>query len=113
MDIAFQLPSVSSSAIAKMETLGLDWTSEADPAPVLRPRRRGILRPRPAGRAQNTTGRSRCSSIPAISAAAWREHYRKHYSHLEIESLPTAGWGYDHFRFRPAMPIRSACPSSA
>jgi hypothetical protein len=26
-----------------------------------------------------------------------REHYRKYYSHLELESLPTAGWGYDHF----------------
>jgi hypothetical protein len=25
-----------------------------------------------------------------------RERYR-HFSHLEIESLPTGGWGYDHF----------------
>ena len=24
-------------------------------------------------------------------------HYHRYFSHLEIESLPTGGWGYDHF----------------
>jgi hypothetical protein len=26
-----------------------------------------------------------------------RDHYDRYFSHLELESLPTAGWGYDHF----------------
>ena len=26
-----------------------------------------------------------------------RKHYSDYYTHLELESLPTAGWGYEHF----------------
>jgi hypothetical protein len=26
-----------------------------------------------------------------------RDSFLKHYSHLELESLPSGGWGYDHF----------------
>ena len=26
-----------------------------------------------------------------------RKHYSDFYTHLELESLPTAGWGYEHF----------------
>mgnify|MGYP000190828677 CR=1 FL=1 len=29
----------------------------------------------------------------------------RHYSHLELESLPTGGWGYDHFPL-PARYVR-------
>ena len=38
-----------------------------------------------------------------------RQHYLQHYTHLEVESLPTAGWGYDHFplsaRYVDTLPL--------
>jgi hypothetical protein len=96
MDISFQLPSVSEGAKAKMEAAGLDWTDAAD-------------RDTFTGRSVQTyfdrvteAVRKHDPKIPLFFNAGHirrglRRHYLDHYSHLEIESLPTGGWGYEHF----------------
>lgn len=96
MDIALQLPSVSVFAQRQMEELGLDWTNPDD--------------------RHTFTERSMENFFDRITQAVRkldpnkpiffnaghvrkgrRDHYARYYSHLELESLPTAGWGYDHF----------------
>ena len=96
MDISFQLPSISSSAKTKMDALGLDWTDARD---------RDIFtelsvenyftRVRDAVHKHNP-------KMPLFFNSGHmrrglRKHYSDFYSHLELESLPTAGWGYEHF----------------
>ena len=96
MDICFQLPSVSTYAQMKMEALGLDWT-DADHRHTFMgqmveeffERVRGAVRKHdPAMPLYFNSGHIRRGT---------RQHYLQHYTHLEVESLPTAGWGYDHF----------------
>ncbi len=94
VDICFQKPSVSRFAKEGMERDGLDWRSAEDRARF----------------AEATSMRF----FERISAIAKREgkpiffnlgHIRRgrpevlrdFFSHLEIESLPTGKWGYDHF----------------
>lgn len=96
MDIAIQLPSVSVAAQAQMETLGLDWT---------RPEDRHIFTTRAMENFFDritASVRKHDANMPLFFNAGhirkgMREHYKAHYTHLELESLPTAGWGYDHF----------------
>ena len=94
VDICFQKPSVSRYAKEGMERNGLDWRSAGDRVRF----------------AEATTMRF----FERVSAIAKREgkpiffnlgHIRRgrsevlrnYFSHLEIESLPTGKWGYDHF----------------
>ncbi|CZT36556.1 Beta-galactosidase trimerisation domain-containing protein [Rhizobium sp. 9140] len=96
LDISFQMPTVSAAARTKMDALGLDGTSPLDRDTFL--------------------DRSTEAYYEAVKAAVHRHdprmplffnaghvrrgqrvHDRRFYSHLELESLPTAGWGYDHF----------------
>ncbi|KQR69982.1 alpha-amylase family protein [Rhizobium sp. Leaf341] len=96
LDISFQMPTLSVAARAKMEGLGLDWTDPGD--------------------LETFVGHSTEAYYEAVTAAVrrhdqamplffnsghvrrgQRQHYHRFYSHLELESLPTAGWGYDHF----------------
>ena len=96
MDISFQLPSISSSARTKMEALGLDWTDARD---------RDIFT---AQSVENYFTRIRDAvqkhnpKMPLFFNSGHmrrglRKHYSDYYTHLELESLPTAGWGYEHF----------------
>jgi len=96
MDISFQLPSISSSAKVKMEAEGLDWTD---------PRDREIFTGRSV---ENYFTRVRDAvrkhdpKMPLFFNSGHmrrglRKHYADFYTHLELESLPTAGWGYEHF----------------
>ena len=108
MDICFQLPSVSSFAQTKMEALGLDWTNPSDLHKFTElsvenffERVRGTLRKHdPAMPLFFNSGHIRRGN---------RSHYLTHYTHLELESLPTAGWGYDHFplsaRYADKLPL--------
>jgi hypothetical protein len=95
IDISFALVTVSTWAQAKMEAQGLDWTSPEDRLKF--------------------TERTQIEFFERVSKAARRGnpkrplffnfgHQRrgrrdilKYFSHLEIESLPTAFWGYEHF----------------
>ena len=96
MDISFQLPTVSTWAQAKMEAQGLDWTSEHD---------RNVFSNQAVDEYfQRVTDavRKHDPKMPLFFNSGhmrrgMRQHYRDYYTHLELESLPTAGWGYDHF----------------
>lgn len=95
VDICHQYPSCSPSALAQMERMGLDWTREAD---------------RLAHAAHVKAEFMRRTTEAAKSTRADMPVFHNHGnltlgdraildfdSHLEIESLPTGGWGYDHF----------------
>jgi len=96
MDICFQLPSVSTHAQARMERQGLDWTDEGD-----RHRFTTEMVEEFFERVRGTV-RRHDPKLPLFFNSGHirrgnRQHYLQHYTHLEVESLPTAGWGYDHF----------------
>ncbi|MDA8586970.1 beta-galactosidase trimerization domain-containing protein [Rhodobacteraceae bacterium] len=96
MDISFQLPSISEYAKAGMEADGLDWTD---------PDHRNIHTARVADRYYTRitdTVRNFDTKMPLFFNSGHmrrgvRQHYLDHYTHLELESLPTAHWGYEHF----------------
>jgi len=96
MDISFQLPSVSEAAKAKMEAAGLDWSDAAD-----RDRFTGLSVQTYFDRVTEAV-RKHDPAMPLFFNSGHirrglRDHYHRHYTHLELESLPTAGWGYEHF----------------
>lgn len=96
MDICFQVPSVSVFAQQQMEEKGMDWTSPDD-----RLKFAHMVMENFYDRI-GTSVRKHDSKMPLFYNSGHirrglREHYHKHYTHLELESLPTAGWGYDHF----------------
>lgn len=96
MDISFQLPSISVYARKMMEEAGLDWLSAAD-------RGRHTARITEIYRERITdTVHKRNPNTPVFFNSGHirrgsRADIKRFYSHLELESLPTAGWGYDHF----------------
>jgi hypothetical protein len=96
MDISFQLPSISAFAKDKMDALGLDWTDAADRAKFTAMSVENYFtRVRDAVRKHDP-------KMPLFFNSGHvrrglRQHYADFYTHLELESLPTAGWGYEHF----------------
>jgi hypothetical protein len=96
MDISFQLPSISSSARTQMDAQGLDWTDERDRATfTAQCVETYFTRVRDAVRKHDP-------KMPLFFNSGHmrrglRQHYADFYTHLELESLPTAGWGYEHF----------------
>lgn len=96
IDICSQLPSISTYAKAKMEEGGLDWTSVEDRT------RFGAEALDHFYQRVTDTVHARAPGKPLFFNSGHirrgnRGHIAKYYSHLELESLPTAGWGYDHF----------------
>lgn len=96
MDIALQLPSVSVSAQRGMDALGMDWTNPDD-----RRKFTDLTMENFFDRVTDAV-RKHDPKKPLFFNAGHvrkgrRDHYAKYYTHLELESLPTAGWGYDHF----------------
>ncbi len=96
VDICFQLPSVSVWAQTGMEALGLDWTAAEHRA------RFTTLTVEAFFDRVTATVRARNPRLPLFFNSGHirrghRGHYLRHYTHLEVESLPTGGWGYDHF----------------
>ncbi len=96
MDISFQLPTVSESAKRRMTAQGMDWTSPGDrdrfSAQVVQEYFERV----------STAVRKYDAKMPLFFNSGHirrglRDHYHRFYTHLELESLPTAGWGYDHF----------------
>lgn len=96
MDISFQLPTVSEHAKRKMAALGMDWTDAGD-----RDRFSAIAVQTYFERVTEAV-RKHDAKMPLFFNSGhirrgMRDHYQQFYTHLELESLPTAGWGYDHF----------------
>lgn len=96
MDIAFQLPSVSASAQAKMEIAGLDWTNADDVRAFTSRSAENFYQRINDAVHRHDPSKPLFFNSGHIKRGMW-EHYLKHYTHIEAESLPTAGWGYDHF----------------
>jgi len=108
MDICFQLPSVSAHAQARMTAQGLDWTDDGHRHSFM-----GQMVEEFFERVRGTV-RKHNPTMPLYFNSGHirrgtRQHYLQHYTHLEVESLPTAGWGYDHFplsaRYVDKLPI--------
>ena len=96
IDIAFQLPSISVHAKSAMEEAGLDWTDAADRARHTA-RITEIFRERITDTVHGYDPKKPVFFNSGHIRRGSREQIRRFYSHLELESLPTAGWGYDHF----------------
>ena len=95
MDICFQLPTSSVWAQARMQAEGLDWTDAEH-------------RMRFAEQVQIEFFERIQASVRKYDRAKplffnfghvrrGRREILRYFTHLEIESLPTAGWGYEHF----------------
>ena len=96
IDIAWQPVSVSEASRRGMAQLGLDWTREAD-----REEFNSLTVTRFFERVRDTV-KKHDPDCPLFFNSGhirkgFRRHYAEFYSHLEIESLPTGGWGYDDF----------------
>lgn len=96
MDISFQLPSISEHAKRKMTALGMDWTNASDRD------RFTALSVQTYFERVTAAVRKYDARMPLFFNSGHirrglRDHYHSFYTHLELESLPTAGWGYDHF----------------
>jgi hypothetical protein len=96
MDICFQLPSVSTYAQKRMEAAGLDWTSEQDRHTFTTQMVEEFF-DRVLGAVRKHDPKMPIFFNSGHIRRGERSHYLDHYTHLEVESLPTAGWGYDHF----------------
>lgn len=95
IDICFQLVSASTWAQARMEKLGLDWTSPDD-----RLRYTEAMQIEFFERVTNAVRKHDPNKRLFFNFGHVRRGRRdilKFFSHLEIESLPTAQWGYEHF----------------
>jgi hypothetical protein len=95
MDISWQLQSISAFSRAKMEARGLDWTSETDRNRHTHDTVQNYFETIAAAVRQQDPNMPLFFNSGHIRRGL-RNHY-DFYSHLEIESLPTANWGYDHF----------------
>ncbi len=95
IDICFQLISANACTQAAMEAQGLDWTShehrmrhtEQVQLTFLERVTDSVRRHNPNQRLFYNFGHVRRGRRDILS----------HFSHLEVESLPTAQWGYEHF----------------
>lgn len=96
IDICFQIPSVSEYAKRGMTAEGLDWTNPADVN-----RFAGLSVERLFDEISTVVGRNNPKTPIFFNSGhirqGLRQHYLQHYSHLELESLPTTYWGYEHF----------------
>jgi len=96
IDIAWQPISVSEASRKGMYKLGLDWTNAEDQRKF-----NSITVNRFFERVHDTV-KQYDSNCPLFFNSGHirqglQKHYKEFYSHLEIESLPTGGWGYDDF----------------
>jgi hypothetical protein len=95
LDIIHYNQCCCSYCIASMNAAGLDWQNEADRmTQAYRTRERYM-------KETNAACRKRRADVPVFHNSGHLPQGDRrllgHFSHLEIESLPTGGWGYDHF----------------
>lgn len=95
LDIIHGSECTCTHCIASMTEAGLDWENSADRrAHAYQVRDRYMRETNAAARIVNP-------DMPVFHNSGHLpqgdREVLKHFSHLEIESLPTGGWGYDHF----------------
>lgn len=95
LDIIHGSPCTCSHCIASMNAAGLDWENEADRETFAYQVRDRYMRE------ANAAARIKNPQMPVFHNSGHLpqgdRELLQHFSHLEIESLPTGGWGYDHF----------------
>jgi hypothetical protein len=95
LDIIFQGQCCCKWCLSEMKQKGLDPTKEADRIKCSQMALERYYRETTAA------ARSRNPNLPIFHNAGQVEcndrDILKYFSHLEVESLPTGGWGYDHF----------------
>ncbi len=95
IDICFQLVSVNAWSQAAMEARGLDWTNPDHRLDYTEEVQVNFYE-RVVG-----TVRKHDAETPLFfnfgHVRRGRRDMLTYYTHLEVESLPTGGWGYDHF----------------
>lgn len=95
LDIIFQGECCCKWCLQDMEKQGLDANNQAD--------RQAFARQVLEKYYRETTAACRCNdpNMPVFHnsghVAKGNRDVLKYFSHLELESLPTGGWGYDHF----------------
>ena len=95
IDIFFALETASTWAQAKMEAEGLDWTSGEDRLKFTEQTQIEIFERVSTAARKGDPKRPLFFNFGHIRRG--RRDILKYFSHLEIESLPTAFWGYEHF----------------
>ncbi len=96
VDIALQPLNVSVHAQAQMEADGLDWTNPDHQLRFSSWALENLFEKTHAAVRRHDDKMPLFYNSGHIQRGA-RQHYQRFYTHLELESLPTAGWGYDHF----------------
>jgi hypothetical protein len=96
IDICWQPISVSVAARHKMNEMGLDWTNEED-RKTFNTYIVGHFYDRINDVVQRNNPDCPLFFNESHLRRGYRSHYHDHFTHLELESLPTSGWGYDHF----------------
>ena len=103
LDIIMQSQSCSPWSLEFMRSHGLDPASETDRTESSR------LAIEKYYKASTAAARSARQDMPVFHNSGHiprgRQEILPHFSHLELESLPTGGWGYDHF----PMSAKYAC----
>ncbi len=95
LDIIFQGECCCRWCLEDMEKQGLDANNQAD--------RQAFAKQALEKYYRETTAACRCNdpNMPVFHnsghVAKGNRDILKYFSHLELESLPTGGWGYDHF----------------
>ena len=95
IDISFALVTVSTWAQAKMEAQGLDWTNPEDRLKFTELTQIEFFERVSKAARRGDPKRPLFFNFGHVRRG--RRDILKYFSHLEIESLPTAFWGYDHF----------------
>jgi hypothetical protein len=95
LDIIFMNECCCANCLRSMQAKGLDWQN------LEHRRLEAYARRERYFEAANAAARVIRADLPVFHNSGHlpqgdRKVFR-HYSHLEIESLPTGGWGYDHF----------------
>jgi hypothetical protein len=95
IDICFALENASSWAQVKMEAQGLDWTSPEDRLKFTEQTQIEFFERVAKAARKGDPKRPLFFNFGHVRRG--RRDILKYFSHLEIESLPTAFWGYEHF----------------
>jgi hypothetical protein len=95
IDICFQIDSVSPWVQTRMEGQGLDWTDKEHRLQFAEQVTFEFFE------RTNKAVRTHDPKMPVFynfgHVRRGRRDMLKYFTHLEIESLPTSGWGYEHF----------------
>ncbi|MBI4921132.1 MAG: beta-galactosidase trimerization domain-containing protein [Devosia nanyangense] len=96
IDIPYQQPSAGPWAQQRMQAQGMDWQSPSDRRRFAEQVSFELFDGIQAAVRKHDPARPLFFNLGHVRRVR-RDVYKRYFSHLELESLPTAKWGYDHF----------------